>query len=270
MSVISKIQVSVAGKFAVLSQLAAVFALAVLTPAVSADISAHENFVVIWGQIDRGDDAVFKETVTLATRKIYLVSPGGYLDPALRIAVMVRDREYETVVGPPLGSASGRVCASGCAIIWFAGKTRRILPGARIGLHSAATAVGRTRSDSGNAMMIAYLRSLRTVPEWVLSLIEETEPTAMHYINHDEVTRLGLDFRPSLPTWLQPPTKSGTPAWLQDAARFGLDLRPPAEEKPKPTKTSDTGKPTPNLPDWLKDQESQWLKSDKAKKLRER
>jgi hypothetical protein len=148
------------------------------------------------------------------------------------------------VVGPPVGSASGRVCASDCAIIWFAGKTRRILPGARIGLHSAATAVRRkTRSDSGNAMMIAYLRSLGTVPELVLSLIEETEPTAMHYINHDEVTQLGLDSRPSLPddevsqlgresrpslpAWLQenlrgyllPPTKGGTPAWLQDALR---------------------------------------------------
>jgi hypothetical protein len=244
MFVISKIQVPVAGQFAVLSKLAAVFALALLTPAVGADIYAHENFVVIWGHIDSGDDAVFKETVTLATRKIFLVSRGGYLDPALRIAAMVRDREYETVVGPPLGSASGRVCASGCVIIWFAGKTRRILPGARIGLHSAATAVGgKTRSDRGNAMMIAYLHSLGTVPEWVLSLIEETEPTAMHYINHDEVTKLGLDSRPSLPddeviqlgresrpslpAWLQenlrgyllPATKGGTPAWLQDALR---------------------------------------------------
>jgi hypothetical protein len=38
MSVISKIQVSVAGEFAVLSQLAAVFALALLTPAIGADI----------------------------------------------------------------------------------------------------------------------------------------------------------------------------------------------------------------------------------------
>jgi hypothetical protein len=46
-----------AGEFAVLSQLAAVFALALLTPAVGADISARENFVVIWGQIERGDDA---------------------------------------------------------------------------------------------------------------------------------------------------------------------------------------------------------------------
>jgi hypothetical protein len=99
---------------------------------------------------------------------------------------MVRDREYETVVGPPLGSASGRVCASGCAIIWFAGKTRRILPGARIGLHSAAIGKDReTRSDSGNAMMTAYLRSLGTVPEWVLSLIEETEPTALNLVEND-------------------------------------------------------------------------------------
>jgi hypothetical protein len=58
---------------------------------------------------------------------------------------MVKDREYETVVGPPLPDRRDRVCASGCAIIWFAGKTRRILPGARIGLHSAATAVDRKR-----------------------------------------------------------------------------------------------------------------------------
>jgi hypothetical protein len=42
--------VSLAGEVAVLSKLAAVFALALLTPAVGADISAHENFVVIWGQ----------------------------------------------------------------------------------------------------------------------------------------------------------------------------------------------------------------------------
>jgi hypothetical protein len=54
MAVISKNQVSLAGEFAVLSRLAAVFALALLTPAVGADISAQENFVVIWGQIERG------------------------------------------------------------------------------------------------------------------------------------------------------------------------------------------------------------------------
>jgi hypothetical protein len=77
----------------VLGGAAAVFALALLTPAVGAYIDARENIVVIWGPIEMGDDAVFKETVTLATRKIFLVSPGGYLDPALRIAVMVRDRE---------------------------------------------------------------------------------------------------------------------------------------------------------------------------------
>ena len=82
MSVISKNQVSLAGEFAVLSQLAAaVFALALLTPAFGAEIYAHENYVVIWGRIEMGDDADFKKTVTLATRTIYLVSPGGYLPP---------------------------------------------------------------------------------------------------------------------------------------------------------------------------------------------
>src|SRR5262249_35579022 len=51
---------------------AAAVALALLTPAVGAYIDARENFVVIWGPVERGGDAVFKETVTLATRTILL------------------------------------------------------------------------------------------------------------------------------------------------------------------------------------------------------
>jgi hypothetical protein len=72
-------------------------------------------------------------------------------------------------------------------------------------------------------MMIGYLRSLGTVPEWILSLIEETEPTAMHYINHEEVTQLGLDSRPSLPddgvTKLGRESRPSVPAWLQENSR---------------------------------------------------
>jgi hypothetical protein len=65
----------------------------------------------------------------------------------------------------------------------------------------------------------------------------------MHYINHEEVTQLDLDARPSLPdddvtklgresrpsvpAWIQgnsrrylfPGTQGETPAWLQDALR---------------------------------------------------
>jgi hypothetical protein len=51
-------------------------------------------------------------------------------------------------------------------------------------------------------------------------------------------------------------------SWWYDKNRVQF---PPAEEKPKPTKSYDTGKPSANLPDWLKDQEAQWLKS-KGKK----
>jgi hypothetical protein len=165
---------------------ALILALAALTPAVAADISAREADVTIIGQIESGDDKVFSEAITPQTKVVYLISPGGYLDPSLRIARTVRDKGYETVVG------HYAACSSGCAIVWFAGKTRRILSGGRIGLHSASEGKERNRSASGNATMIAYLRSLGTVPEAVLSLIEQTEPTTMHYINIVEATQLGL------------------------------------------------------------------------------
>jgi hypothetical protein len=121
------------------------------------------------------------------------------------------------------------MCASGCAVIWFAGKTRRIMSGGRIGLHSASTKTEnqRTRSDRGTAVMVNYLRQLGTVPEAILSLIEAMEPTRMHWINRVEATAMGLDTRPSVPAAPEgtaegrapPPTERRSPAWLWDAQR---------------------------------------------------
>jgi hypothetical protein len=162
-------------------------ALALLTPAVGADIMAHGTDLTISGQIEWDDGKVFAKTVTPATRTVYLTSPGGYLEPALQIAALVRLGGYETVVGYHTS------CVSGCALIWFAGTTRRILPGGRVGVHSASTEKDRkTRSDSGNARMIGWLWQMGTVPEAVLSLIEKTEPGAMYYIGPVEAAELGL------------------------------------------------------------------------------
>jgi hypothetical protein len=96
---------------------------------------------------------------------------------------------------------------------------------------------------------------------WLAGLPESTNVqdlrTPQQKIEDNELWRV---------TW-DPIFENPYESWWYDKNRVQF---PPAEEKPKPTKTSDTGKPTPNLPDWLKDQESQWLKSDKAKKYRER
>jgi hypothetical protein len=111
--------------------------------------------VVITGEIEANDYAVFVDTVLPETKTVYLNSPGGHLAPALKIAIMVKERDYETVV------ENYGVCASACAVIWLSGNLRRMLPGSRIGLHSARAKEDPTltRSDFGTTQMTrTYLK----------------------------------------------------------------------------------------------------------------
>jgi len=160
-----------------------------LTNASGTRIWATGTNVVITGQIEANDYEAFVDTVLPETKTIYLNSPGGHLAPALKIAIMIRERDYETVVG------SHSVCASACAVIWLSGNERRMLPGSRIGLHSARAKEDPTwaRSAFGTTQMTNYLLSLGpNVPEAIISFIEKTEPKAMHYIGVTEATELGL------------------------------------------------------------------------------
>ena len=173
----------------VLALAAALTPLALASPAPAANIWATGTNVVITGQIEANDYAVFVDTVLPETKTVYLNSPGGRLSPALKIAIMIRERDYETVV------ENYGVCASACAVIWLSGNGRRMLPGSRIGLHSARAKDDPTwkRSDFGTTQMTNYLLSLGpNVPEAIISFIEKTEPKAIHYIGVTEATELGL------------------------------------------------------------------------------
>jgi hypothetical protein len=139
----------------VLALAAALIPLALASPAPAANIWATGTNVVITGKIEANDYAVFVDTVLPETKTVYLNSPGGYLAPALKIAIMVKEREYETVV------ENYGVCASACAVIWLSGNVRRMLPGSRIGLHSARAKEDptSTRSDFGTTQMTrTYLK----------------------------------------------------------------------------------------------------------------
>jgi hypothetical protein len=146
--------------------------------------------VVITGEIEANDYAVFVDTVLPETKTVYLNSPGGHLAPALKIAIMVKEREYETVV------ENDGVCASACGVIWLSGKLRRMLLGSRIGLHSARAKEDSTltRSAFGTTQMANYLLSLGPyyVPEAIISFIEKIEPKDMRYIGVTEATERGL------------------------------------------------------------------------------
>jgi hypothetical protein len=133
----------------------------------------------------------------------------GHFGASLGIAGFVWARSLTTVVG------EYAECSSGCAIVWFAGRERRILQGGRIGLHAARMPKDQRRSEAGTAAMIQFLRILGSVPEAVLTLIEQTEPGDIRWITRVEATEMGLVALESSP----PPTERKSPAWLWDAQR---------------------------------------------------
>jgi hypothetical protein len=193
-------------------------ALLPLTPAGAAEITARGDDVTISGEIKRGDDEAFVNAVTSAIKTVYLTSPGGDLVTSMKIARLIKAWKLETVVGHYAH------CASGCAIVWFAGETRRIMTGGHIGLHAASTKEEgrRTRSDRGTEVMVKFLRLL-DVPEAILALVEQTGPTAMHWINRVEASEMGLSTlvppTPAVESYSPPPTERKSPAWLWDAQR---------------------------------------------------
>src|ERR1700722_12369788 len=62
-------------------------------------------------------------------RTVRLDSPGGYLQPALQAAEIIRARGLDTYVP--------RLCASACTVVFLAGKDRFLGPDARLGFHQA-------------------------------------------------------------------------------------------------------------------------------------
>lgn len=87
------------------------------------------------GVIQSGDDAAFHALVDQMSARapkpiVILASPGGRVNPALRIGLEIRARGFTTLV------PEEAKCASACALIWLAGTTRMLADGARIGLHA--------------------------------------------------------------------------------------------------------------------------------------
>jgi hypothetical protein len=93
------------------------------------------------GLIKRGDGARFRAfTDGLPAQRgincINLNSSGGDVAAAVTIADIVHDRDMTTSI------RSGDMCASACALVFFAGGPQRMGKGARLGVHRAATKGG--------------------------------------------------------------------------------------------------------------------------------
>ena len=121
----------------------------------------HGHVIHIKGDIEHGDAKQFANVVGNAGVRpndatVYLDSPGGYVTEGMVMARAIKKYNWNTYVG------KDTKCASMCAVIWLAGKTRFINEDGRVGFHSAANAKlnpGR-RDEYGNAMMFKFYHEL--------------------------------------------------------------------------------------------------------------
>jgi hypothetical protein len=109
-------------------------------------------------------------------RRIRLESPGGNIQPAIQVAVLIHERGLDTYVG--------RLCASACTITFLGGKRRWLGPGARLGFHQAS-APGFP-SDLVNGYLRAAYESFR-IPAAFITRVLSTPPSDLWFPTRPEL-----------------------------------------------------------------------------------
>jgi hypothetical protein len=136
-------------------------------------------------------------------RAVRLESPGGYVQPALAVADIIRTRRLDTYVG--------RFCASACTLVFLGGQHRYLAPGARLGFHQAhAPNVAQARVDP--IMRQAY--DAAGVPSSFIDHVLHTPSEALWFPSRDELQQAGITSGPPPPALLVPDTVP-SPAWTE-------------------------------------------------------
>jgi hypothetical protein len=157
-------------------------------PAPAAEITVIKRVgdighIEISGPINPADDVTFREIQSkerLSHATVYLNSPGGMVDSAIRMGQAIRAAEWTTSV------EAGDTCASACVIIWAGGFNRYLL--GRLGLHSAATRISENppryiRSEIGNAKIAAYFKEMR-MPQELIDLWPKADPDRLNFVTY--------------------------------------------------------------------------------------
>jgi ATP-dependent protease ClpP protease subunit len=197
----------------------------------------HGHVIHIKGHIEHGDAKQFANVVGNAGVRpndatVYLDSPGGYVMEGMVMARAIKKYGWNTYVG------KDTACASMCAVIWLAGKTRFINEDGRVGFHSASNAKlnpGK-RNDYGNAMMFKFYHELGASDKaarvfmaanpddaiWLTDALAQTLGVAAVTIPNEEVVKRTQPIPPVQPTQDTQETPkqkvSGTPIVVADAS----------------------------------------------------
>lgn len=148
------------------------------------------------GSIDPGSAARFAAEIEARgeyVKTVSLNSPGGALDDAMAMAMLVRDRGIATEV------ADGALCASSCPLFFAGGLTRTAGPKAAVGVHqfyAAAQAPSAPAQAMADAQMTTarisrHLIDMGIDPAlWLHAL--DTPPQALYYFSPEELAKYRL------------------------------------------------------------------------------
>lgn len=124
-------------------------------------------------------------------RAVRLESPGGYVQPALAVAGIIRTRGLDTYVG--------RFCASACTLAFLAGQHRYLAPGARLGFHQGRVPnMPQMRVDP--IMRQAY--GAANLPSTFIDHVLRTPSDALWFPTRDELRQAGITSDPPPPSLL--------------------------------------------------------------------
>jgi hypothetical protein len=179
--------------------------LASISTAQAANITVRDDYasngtlvsvVKIKGDIEKGDYDYFKRIPMYDKVYVALESNGGIATEGYAIGSIIRRLGFDTVV------YKNRICASACAAIWLAGKTRWVGPpltmpavgyGAAIGFHAVSEASGAP-SLGGNAVYGAYLRDLGLSIK-AIRYLSEVPPNQMEWLSVETAHAYEINFR---------------------------------------------------------------------------
>jgi ATP-dependent protease ClpP protease subunit len=182
--------------------LAAALTLATLTPTHAADINVFLSkggdwYLTLKGTIDITDGITMRSWASVFKSKgitdvtVMLDSPGGNVLGGLGVAATIWANDWDTLIG------DGTTCASMCADIWLAGKSRYAYSTSKIGMHSAGRKVGKAgkvrmlRGD--NSLRVKFYKKFGLSTTTIAKMIAPN-PDDMMWLDADKAAELGIDY----------------------------------------------------------------------------
>jgi hypothetical protein len=114
-----------------------------------------------------------------------LDSEGGIISGALAMADLLKHNKADTIV------PNGATCASACVMVWGAGAHKTASKTARIGVHSARTAIGSGVDSADGTVLMARKLAEESAPPNVVVALTTTSSNDMRWLKYDDAIAWG-------------------------------------------------------------------------------